>query len=232
MREAKPLGITVPAALRRRETALRMRRWEARVRAASKEQTGEEIEPALWLQRVSDLSMSEFRERIGEGAEIELVQDRLLRYELLTSPRIEVSILVLKGRKEAAAIHRRLGNGADFATLARKDSAHSSAAAGGRIPFPLVAMDINDAKVRDALFAAKKGALVGPFAVPGGAVFQIYRIEDKRGASTGTYRELEKEVALGLEARPVPVGEYERWRRRILLRHGFRADPAPARETE
>ena len=227
MREAKPLGIEVPSAVLTRETSRRMRAWEARVRVASKEQTGQEIDPALWLQRVADLTVEEFRERVKEGAAIELTQDRLLRYELLTSRHIEVSILVIEGKQKANGILKRLKAGADLAAIAQKDSVHSSAQNGGRVPFPLVAMDINDAKVRDALFLAKGGQLLGPFPVPGGGFFQIYRIESNAPAKKGAYALMEQEVSRGLEARPVPVGEYERWRRRILLRHGFSAEPVP-----
>ncbi len=224
LKEAEPLGITVPKALLTRETHRRMLEWERRVRAASKARTGKEIEPALWLQRVADLSLADFRARVRDGARVELIQDRLLRYELFTSPHIEVSILVAKDRNQAGVHLQRLRAGADFKQLARKHSLHSSAPDGGRIPFRLVGMDINDAKVRDALFSAKKSQLLGPFPVKSGELFQIYRIEAKRPARKATYAELEREIVRDLDARPVPVGEYERWRRRILLRHGFRAE--------
>lgn len=227
MTEAEPLKITVPQALLTRETSRRMAEWERRVRAASKTQTGKEVEPALWLRRVADLSLTDFRARVREGAQVELIQDRLLRYELLTSPRVEVSILVVKGKSAAAGHLKRLRAGADLEALARKHSVHSSAPGGGRIPFPLVAQDINDAAVRDALFLAKPGALLGPFPIRDGEYFQIYRVESRSGPRKATYAQLERDVAKDLEARPVPVGEYERWRRRILLRHGFRAAAAP-----
>ena len=71
--------------------------------------------------------------------------------------------------------------------------------------------------------------MLGPFPTRGGEEtwYQIYRLEQTSSPGRGTYAELERDVLRDLVKRPVPVGEYERWRRRILLRHGFAAAPAP-----
>jgi len=225
MLEASPLGVTAPRALVARESSRRMREWEARVREASRAQTGEEVDPALWLQRVAGVSVAELRSWVEHHTEIELVQDRLLRYEMLTSPRVEVSLLVVADEGTARALKARAEGGEDFGVLARANSIHPSAPEEGRVPYPLLPADIAGAPVRDALFAAKAGEIVGPFRTGSGerAAFQLYRIESTSPAMQGTYAELAREITRDLEARPVHVGEYERWRTRILLRHGFLA---------
>ncbi len=221
--EAGPLGVTVRPALVTRETDRRMRDWERRVRAASKEEGGEEIDPALWLQRVAGISVARLRSWVRDHTEIELLQDRLLRYEMLTSPQVEVSILVLKDKARLERMKARAAREGSFAALARQHSLHASARDGGRIGYPLLPADINDPAVREQLFAAEAGRILGPFPTRGGTevFFQLYRVEGVRPARKGDYARLAREVERNLEARPVPVGEYERWRRRILLRHGF-----------
>ena len=226
-KEAGPLKITIPPALLARETQRRMLAWERRVRAASRAQTGAEVEPALWLQRVADISLAEFRDQVREGAELELLQDRLLRYEQLRSARVEVSVIVVEGKAAADRHVAALRKGADFAATAKEHSRHASAGKGGRIPFPLLALDIGDERIAKTLLAGKAGAIYGPFGTGSEKAFQIYRIEAVHGPERGTYAQLGPKVARGLEARPVLMGEYERWRRRALLRHGFSAAAAP-----
>lgn len=221
--EAGPLGVAVRPALVTRETDRRMREWERRVRAASKEESGEEIDPALWLQRVAGISIARLRSWVRDHTEIELLQDRLSRFEMLTSPQVEVSILVLKDQAQLARLKAEAVRDGSFPALARGHSLHASAKDGGRIGHPLLPADINDAAVREQLFAAEAGQVLGPFATRGGkeVFYQLYRVEAVHPARKGGYARLAREVERDLEARPVPVGEYERWRRRILLRHGF-----------
>jgi hypothetical protein len=231
--EASVLGIGVPEPMVRRQSAERVRQWEARVRAASKQQTGQEIDPALWLQRVAGMSMSEFLGHVRRHTEVELLQDRLLRYELLVASRVEVSILVVADEARARELAERLRGGGDFAALAREHSLHSSAAAGGEIPFPLLREDFNSPSVADAVLAAAPGEVVGPLLTGGGpaaGVWQIYRVEQRHAPLRGSAGELTERVERDLETRPVAVGEYERWRRRVLLRHGFHAAPPPKEE--
>jgi hypothetical protein len=226
--EAAPLGVEVHPALVTRETDRRMRDWERRVRAASKEEGGEEIDPALWLQRVAGVSVAQLRAWVRNHTEIELLQDRLLRFEALTSPQLEVSILVMRDDAELRRLSAAAARDGSFPALARRHSLHASAKDGGRIGHPLLPADINDAAVREELFQADEGAILGPYPTRGGpeTFFQLYRVERLRTARNGDYARLAREVERDLEARPVSVGEYERWRRRILLRHGFVAAQA------
>jgi len=220
--EAGPMGVTVPRALVLRETSKRMVAWEQNVRAAALEQNGEEVDPALWLQRVAGVSVAELRSWIEHHTEVELIQDRLVRYEALTSARVEISLILVEDEARARDLVTRAKSGA-FDVLAKESSVHATAAEGGRIPGALVPMDIGDAAVRDALFRAKKGEILGPFATRAGerTSHEIYRIDATFPPRKGSYVELEKEIARDLETSPVAVAEYERWRTRVLVRHGF-----------
>jgi hypothetical protein len=224
--EAIPLGVTVEPALLGSRSNAQLLEWEQRVRQESKSRTGEEIDPALWLQRVAGMSMAEFRRHVRRYTEVELLQDRLLRFEQLSSPRLEVSILVVKEKELADRLAGEIRGGAEFEALARAHSMHASRTEGGRIPFPLLRSDVNQPSVREQLFAAGEGELVGPLPTEKGHQ-QIYRIETVRKAEAGKFEELREEIIRSLEARPVVEAEYERWRRRILLRHGFNAAPMP-----
>jgi len=217
--EAARLGASVPPAVLERATAKRLAEWEASVEKTS------EFDPDTWLAAVAGVERTEFAEWIRRHTETELLQDRLLRYETLSSPRREVSVLVVAERDLAERLTERAAR-TDFAALAQRHSVHPSAPMGGRIPFPLLADDVEDARIRAALFEADAGAVVGPFPAPQG-LFQLYRVAAAGDPAGGSYAALAPEVERDLEARPVHVGEYERWRRRVLLRHGFVAARAP-----
>jgi len=220
--ESRPMGVTVPRALVDRETSKRMSDWERNVRAAAAEQTGEEVDPALWLQRVAGASLAELRSWVQHHTEVELIQDRLVRYEALTSARVEISLILVEDEARARELVAEARSG-EFGALAKKRSIHPTAADGGRIPGALLPLDIANAEVRDALFRAKKGEVLGPFATRSGekAPFEIYRVDATLSPRKGSYAELAKEITRDLETSPVAVAEYERWRTRVLVRHGF-----------
>jgi hypothetical protein len=220
--EAGPMGVTVPRALVDRDTSKRMAAWEKNIRTAALEQSGEEVDPALWLQRVAGVSLAELRSWMEHHTEVELIQDRLVRYEALTSARVEVSLILLEDEARARDVRTEAESG-DFAALAKNNSIHTTSAEGGRIPGALLPMDVSDPAVRDALFRARKGDVLGPFSTRSGekTYYEIYKVEEVLLPRKGSYAELSKEVARDLETRPVAVAEYERWRMRVLVRHGF-----------
>ena len=61
--EARALGVNVEEAILNRATRRGMAKWEASVRSASKAQTGEEVEPALWLERATGMTLTEYVNR-------------------------------------------------------------------------------------------------------------------------------------------------------------------------
>ncbi|MGH7161959.1 MAG: peptidylprolyl isomerase [Planctomycetota bacterium] len=227
--EAARGGVVVPDAVVSRETTRRYKEWEKRLAETSRDETGQEADPEQWLLHVAGLTVPQFRAFLRRHTEVELLQDRLIRFEQLASPRVEVSILVVDDAAAARELAGRLRAGADFTALARERSLHATAPEGGRIEFPLLSDDFNEEGIATALLAAEPGEIAGPFATRGGGkpFHQIYRVEACQPARRGGYASLEAEIAGELATRPVHVGEYERWRRRVLLRHGFVGAPPP-----
>ncbi len=225
---AKANNVDVPPAILARATTTRVQDWRRQlIQAAQVEKR--QVDPDVWLQQVAGLAPAEFRAFMRRHAEVELLQNRLLRYEEITQPTVSVSIMVVHEKEEAHGVVQRLDNGEAFDKQAKAHSVHATAPEGGKIEFPLLREDFNDAEVRTALFGAEPGAVLGPYPVSGGGktFYHVYRLDSRRGGRLVPYTEVEEEIAQGLEARPAAVGEYERWRRRVLMRHRFRATPPP-----
>ncbi len=221
--EADGLGVTVAQSRIDRATNRRMREWEERLRDRARARGAADLEPAVWLERTAGISLARFRGWVRRHTELELLQDRLVRFDQVRAPTREVSVLVVDDEAGARAIMVRLKQGSSFRPEARKHSVHASRKEGGRIPYPLRAEDVNDPVVRAALFDAPRGRLLGPFRAQAGAktFFQVYRIEAAGDGAPGGFVVHAAKIEAGLRTRPVHVGEYERWRRRALLRHGF-----------
>ena len=64
---------------------------------------------------------------------------------------------------------------------------------------------------------------MGPFEIQadGRGFFQVYFVHDVREARRIPYSELAPEIEKELQKRPVSVGEYVHWRRRMQAIHGF-----------
>jgi len=226
-------GVTVPAPLLSRETTRRVREWEAHLQEASRAETGRPTDPAAWLAQAAGLGLDEFRALVRRHTEVELLQDRLLRLEQLRAARVEASILVVDSEESARDLAERARRGEEFAALAKQHSVHATKEAGGRFGYPILRDDVLEPAIGDALLRAKPGEVLGPFAAPSaGKVFhQIYRVDASLAGRDAAFRDVEAEIARGLEERPVAVGEYERWRRRALLRHGFEPGPPPRQDS-
>jgi len=227
--EAAASGISVAPATLARDTTRRIREWEERLQRSAREELGGAVDPGTWLRRVAGITRDEFRAIVRRQAETELLQDRLLRFEQLRAARVEVSILVVGEESRARDLLTRARAGESFAALAREHSVHATKESGGRLDFPLLDADVSEPAVASALRRARPGDVVGPFAAAadGKPYFQLYRVEAVHAARELPYRALGAEIERSLEERPVSVGEYERWRRRAALRHGFVAAPPP-----
>jgi len=234
-REAEFARVDVPRAIVERSTRGRYLAFEERLKAATKERAGEALDPAVWLRRTLGLTPEEFRLYLRAQIEVELLQNRLIRYAQLRAPTVEVSLIVVEGKDRADSLRRRLDAGEAFGVLAREASGHTSAERGGRIEHRMLAEDFDDETVARLLFAAEPGAILGPFAreADGRTFFRLYRLEERHAGRDEPYAELARAVEADLEKRPVSMGEYIDWRRRMQERHGFlpaTAGPATADE--
>ncbi|MHC4451889.1 MAG: hypothetical protein ACYS0E_17415, partial [Planctomycetota bacterium] len=132
-REAELARVDVPVAVIERSTRTRYLSFEQRLKAATKQSAGEELDPAVWLDRTLGLTPEQFRLFLRAQIEVELLQDRLIRYAQRTVPTVEVSVIVVEEDQQAAAARARLDAGETFGVLAKEISRHSTADQGGRI---------------------------------------------------------------------------------------------------
>ena len=208
--EAEELGVRVPEPVVDGRTESRLREWEERLQDAARAEGEGPVDPAAWLEEVAGIAISDFHASVRRHTEVELLQDRLLRYEQLTSPRVEVSIFGAADADEAARLLER---------------ARSDEGKGAGSTVTLLEDDLDDEAVREALFSAREGSVVGPF--PARGAFQVFRVVGATPPREIPWPEAAASIEADLGKRPVPMAEYDRWRRRILLRHGFAAAPAP-----
>ncbi|MHC4955317.1 MAG: peptidylprolyl isomerase [Planctomycetota bacterium] len=222
-REAETHRVTVPIALVERRVRARYLAFEKRLRDTTKEQSGKAIEPRAWLARTLGLTPEQFQVFLRGQIEVELLQDRLIRYAQYQVKSVEISILVVEDGTLAADLRRRLDAGEPFAVVAKEFSRHATGPKGGRIDHRLIAADFEDEAAARGVLAAKPGGVLGPFRAEadGREFFRLYRMESAREARPGPYKERSREIEGELEKRPVSVGEYIHWRRRMQEAHGF-----------
>lgn len=234
-REAEQARVEVPVAAVERSTRARYLAFEQRLKATTEERSGAALDPAVWLRRTLGLTPEEFRLFLRRQIEVELLQNRLIRFAELRAPTVEVSLIVVEKKEQADSLRARLAAGEAFPALAKEASGHTSAERGGRIEHRLLAEDIDDPTIARLLFAAEPGAIFGPFPreADGRTFYRIYRLEARHAGRDDPYAELGAAVEADLEKRPVSMGEYIHWRRRMQERHGFlpaTAGPATADE--
>ena len=221
--EADGNRVVVPITLVERRTRARYLAFVKRLRDATRERTGAEIEPRVWLRRTLGLTPEQFQVYLRGQIEVELLQDRLIRYAQFREASVEVSLVVVEDAAVASRVRERVTAGEPFAVVARELSRHASASAGGRIDHRMVRGDFEDEAAARAVFAAKPGQSLGPFEARGDgrSFFRIYHVEDRREARDLPYTRLGPEIEKELQKRPVSVAEYVHWRRRMQETHGF-----------
>jgi len=223
--ESDDRRVDVPIALVERRTRVRYLAFERRLRQSTKEQTGAEIDPRVWLRRTLGLTPDQFRLYLRSQIEVELLQDRLIRYAEFRDRSVEVSLIVVDDADVARDARRRLDGGEPFGVVAKELSKHATAKSGGRVEHRMIADDFEDAATARALLQAKPDTVVGPFEATGDgrAFFRIYRVEASHAAQDVPFADLAAVVGQDLEKRPVSVAEYVHWRRRMQEVHGFLA---------
>jgi hypothetical protein len=233
--EAELARVDVPVAAVERATRTRYLTFEQRLKAATREQGGRELDPAVWLDRTLGLTPEQFRLFLRAQIEVELLQDRLIRYAERIEPTVEVSVIVVEKKEDADTVIARLEKGEAFGMLARELSRHSTAPKGGRIENRMLEKDFDDETAARQLLVAEPGSVHGPYerAADGQVFYRIYRLEERNPAEEKPYRELAPSIEADLEKRPVSMGEYVYWRRRMQDRHGFLpASSGPATAVE
>ena len=223
--EADRGRVTVPVAQVERRTRARYIAFTRRLAEATKEQSGESVDPRVWLERTIGLTPERFQIFLRSQIEVELLQDRLIRYAEFRNRSAEVSVIVVEDGAAATALRARIADGEPFALVARADSLHVSAKQGGRIDHRMIAADFDSPGEARQVLDAVEGAVIGPVRreADGRSFFRIYHVERIHEARDEPFDKLKTEIEADLEKRPVSVGEYVHWRRRMQDQHAFLA---------
>lgn len=185
-------------------------------RAQWRSQEGPERPLEEGLAAAYGLGLDEWRERILRPRLYErLLLERVVRHEERNVERVEVRVLVRPDRASALALHVKLQAGADFAALARRESADPSAVRGGALP-AFARGEWALPEVEAQLLAAPTGSLLGPLLVEldGRSTWHIYRVVARHAPWTTTGAARAAALERDLLALPLEAQEIERWRRR------------------
>jgi foldase protein PrsA len=150
------------------------------------------------------LSMAEYRDVIRQASVFQLLLERCVRYRELKVRRVEVGVILLRDRKTADQVYRKLTKGASFEVLARENSVNPTSSMGGILPpFPA---DMDYPMIKDSLalgigdISEVKETFVGKE-----KLFRIIKLIDILEPVQGSYPELEGRIEESLKAQPMVI---------------------------
>ncbi|MEW6381100.1 MAG: peptidyl-prolyl cis-trans isomerase [bacterium] len=119
-------------------------------------------------------------EQIDKGIRID---EREVERRIPENQKVEVRLrrIVTATRQEALSLRRKLENGADFSSLAKKHSLAEDAHKGGDIGYMSFDQGIFPKKVVEEIFHLKKGEISGPAAIREG--FALFQVTGRRKTS-------------------------------------------------
>ncbi|MBN2492375.1 MAG: peptidylprolyl isomerase [Planctomycetes bacterium] len=220
--EVERLGIEVPED----RLAVRMAAIDREVEAAAR---GAGKSTADFIAERFGISLDVFRAAQRLKLRTLLAQERVVRYARILDDVVEGRILVVETRAAADRIVRQLGQGADFAALARRDSVHASKERGGLLP-PVGRWGVH-AELEEVLFALSPGGISAPVEIreEGRTLWVVLKSVQRIPARRVPYAAVRDEIERELEERPFEDLEAEGWIQHALRRHEVRIlIPAPA----
>ncbi len=214
---AKEHGVTVTEEAVEKETQRVLAQHESNLRSASKGAEGlkEFVESTLGIAEKDFLSW------VRRGAEISLILERLIRFELSRCPRAEVRLIRVKSRELAQELVEKLRRGASFPALARQHSVDPSAAEGGA--YPMLPLD-QDSPLLERTRGMSEGELsaVEEVELADGTQFRILQLVKRLDSDPRSYQEMKDDIEDGLERRPVSSLELDAWMRTMERNHQIR----------
>jgi hypothetical protein len=162
-----------------------------------------------WISTRLGLDPLEFKRRIHERVERELLARRVVRAWLLGQDRAEVRILLATDLATAQAAVERHAGGEDFEELARELSVDRSAAQGGRMA-PVIRAETFLGR---AAFNTGVGDVAGPFEQQGR--YLLVKVLGRHTGAPGLWREVREQVEASLEERGVEDAEFWQWKERM-----------------
>lgn len=185
----------------------------ATAQAAALGQVAEQVEESApgmslddWISTRLGLDPAEFKSRIRERVERELLAQRVVRAWFLGQDRAEVRILLSDDLESSQAALSRHAGGEEFSELARELSIDRSREDGGRAP----AVIRGDTLLGTVAFEAELGEVAGPFEEQGR--YLLVRVDARYEASGGVWSEVREEVEASLEESGVEDAEFWQWK--------------------
>ena len=159
-----------------------------------------------WISTRLGLDPAEFKGRIRERVERELLAKRVVRAWFLGQDRAQVRILLTEDLEKAEAALLRLRGGEEFSDLARELSVDRSSEDGGRAP----AVIRGDTLLGTVAFEALLGEVAGPFEEQG--LYLLVQVDARFEGSGGLWSDVREEVEASLEESGVEDAEFWQWK--------------------
>lgn len=219
--EARRIGLTVPRAAVDRAIEKEV---EARTRLVG-EVYGPEATLDDWVQEGYGLAVAAWRDAVlRPRLESVLLKQRIVRLHTRTELRIVARIIVTFDEAKARRLAEKLRSGADFSLVALKESEDATRKVGGTLP-PIARGDLAGFPiVEQRLFAARAGALLGPWRVrvDGRPQWQIYKLVRREEPWGMTGAALFRRLEADLVTQPVTQAELEAWQRHVRVQGNVR----------
>lgn len=167
-----------------------------------------------------------------------MLRERLVRYAQVLEDRAEARIIVVESRERAERIVEQLGQGADFATLARQASIHATHGDGGLLP-PVARWGI-EPDLEAELFKLSPGTVSSPIRVDRekngqpDVTWAVLKCLRFRAARDVSYADVRDEIERELESRPLQTSpEWAGWIAKMQRRYRVERfyEPRPGART-
>lgn len=156
-------------------------------------------------------TLEELKEQLRKSRDLLLYMalEKLVKYDELREEKVEVRHIVLERHERAKALEilEKIKEGADFATLARKESKDAAAANGGLLP-PF-GRGVMIKEFEDAAFALSPGELSGVVETPIG--LHIIKCISRREKRNVSFAQMEEEVWKAIMEEGVSEESMRRW---------------------
>ena len=159
-------------------------------------------------------SASTYRGAVEKRVLEELLLARLVRYQARQRDRIELRMIVVDDRALADEIVEKLGQGANFAALAKQHSMDASSEAGGLYP-PVPADVQNPVLAGVESLAVGQSSDVVAFQREGKAYYRVLKLERRHPADRRPFAAQESTIASELDERPLQLLEILEWEARM-----------------
>ncbi len=215
--EAAAIGIAVPTAVVDRELVRLLAEQERRIAEASKGKR----DLAAHVLATWGIDREAYAAVARATLERSLLLERVVLHELAQHPRVQLRLLRVKDRALADELLRKLGQGADFAALARQHSEDASAREGGLYP-PL------PSDLPSPLFEQTEGLELGQcspvqeIATADGTRWRIVQLLARLPPDGGDLSARTAAIEQLLDGRALAPTELEAWMRLMEGRHEIR----------